>query len=383
MKKAKCVVIFLITIFFLCDTVIGASSARDIEITEIKILETEREVHITLKNLPRPIGFEVFLNGKEITENCKIRFGTDLLSISSILIAQLPKDYLNTSNTLFIHFYDEIDSKEFTETFVYLSSKQSKINWWLVLGVIVGLISFNLFGGALMSKKGKKTNPISKNPLIKQPTHKEMTIKTIIALIISIGLFIYTSFNPYFYYPQLVDHNWKYAYDFLDYFTMGGFLVAIIGLSHHLFLLALGKHRKKSIDTSSKSIGSINYYFQKIVGGTDTSDSQLNKEKNPSLVVISKTVLILTIVFALRILMLLLVSTLFDYSPQNFRRKVLSKPILTYATRARDKLIIEEYEEREDSEFAVSKAQIISMLENTNPSTKTLNLILEALERCQ
>ena len=71
------------------------------------------------------------------------------------------------------------------------------------------------------------------------------------------------------------------------------------------------------------------------------------------------------------------------FTTENFRRKVLSKPILLYSQRPQDKFIIDEYQEREDSEFIITKAQIISMLENTDPSTKTLNLILEALERCQ
>jgi hypothetical protein len=259
-------------------------------------------------NLPRPIGFSVFLNDIEITENCRIRFGTELLSIYSILIVKLPEDYLYTSNTLNIRFYDQINSKEFTESFEYLSSEPTKINWWLIFGVIA--------------------DHVTKNPLTKLPTHKEMIIKTVIALIISIVLFVYTSFHPYFYYPQLIDHNWGYFYDFLDFFSMGGFIVVIIGLSHHLFLLALGKHRKISSNSTVKTTGSVNYYFRKIVGGTDIINTELNKEKNPSLVVISKTSLILTMVFAMRILMLLLVNTLYEYSPQYFML-VLNSEILS------------------------------------------------------
>ena len=111
MKKAKFIVLFLITVVFLCCTVGSASSAKDIEITNIEILEQNREAHITVINLPRPIGFNVFLNDIEITENCRIRFGTELFSISSILIVELQKDYLNTTNILYIHFYDQINSK--------------------------------------------------------------------------------------------------------------------------------------------------------------------------------------------------------------------------------------------------------------------------------
>ncbi len=331
MKKTKFIVLVLITIVLLCSTVEGASSAKDIEITEIKILEQNEEVHITVTNLPRPIGFDVFLNGIDVTEGCRIRFGTELLSICSILIVRLPKEYLNTSNTLYIHFYDQIDSKEFIESFEYLFSEPTKINWWLILGFVIGLIVFNLLGGTLMIKKGKKVDHVTKNLLTKLPTHKEMTIKTVIALIISIVLFVYASFNPYFYYPQLVDHNWGYVYDFLDYFSMGGFLVVIIGLSHHLFLLALGRHRRMSSTSTASLIGTMNYYFRKIIGGTDTTNSELNKEKSPSLVVISKTILILTIVFTIRILMLLLVSTLYDYSPYNFMLVLSSENLSTHS----------------------------------------------------
>ncbi len=328
MKKTRFIVLFLITMVLLCSTVEGASSAKDIEITKIQIMEQNKEIHVTLMNLPRPIGFSVFLNDIEITENCRIRFGTELLSIYSILIVKLPEDYLYKLNILNIRFYDQINSKEFTESFEYLSSEPAKINWWLIFGVIAGLIVFNILGGTLMVKKGKTANHVTKNPLAKLPTHKEMIIKTVIALIISIVLFVYTSFHPYFYYPQLIDHNWGYFYDFLDFFSMGGFLVVIIGLSRHLFLLALGKHRKISRNSNVKTTGSVNYYFRKIIGGTDIINTELNKEKNPSLVVISKTILILTMVFAMRILMLLLVNTLYEYSPQYFML-VLNSEILS------------------------------------------------------
>ncbi len=328
MKKTRFIVLFLITMVLLCSTVEGASSAKDIEITKIQIMEQNKEIHVTLMNLPRPIGFSVFLNDIEITENCRIRFGTELLSIYSILIVKLPEDYLYRSNILNIRFYDQINSKEFTESFEYLSSEPAKINWWLIFGVIAGLIVFNILGGTLMVRKGKTADHVTKNPLTKLPTHKEMIIKTVIALIISIVLFVYTSFHPYFYYPQLIDHNWGYFYDFLDFFSMGGFLVVIIGLSHHLFLLALGKHRKISRNSNVKTTGAVNYYFRKIIGGTDIINTELNKEKNPSLVVISKTILILTMVFAMRILMLLLVNTLYEYSPQYFML-VLNSEILS------------------------------------------------------
>jgi hypothetical protein len=145
-----------------------------------------------------------------------------------------------------------------------------------------------------------------------------MTIKAIIALTTSVILFIYTTFHPYFFFPQLIDHNWGYFYDFLDYFSMGGFLVVIVGLSHQLFLLALGKQITVSNNSSINSIGSINYYFRRIIGGTDKINNDLNKEKNPFLVSLSKAILVLTMVFTMRILMLLFASTLYEYSPQNF-----------------------------------------------------------------
>lgn len=331
MKKTKFVVIYLITLVLLCSTVKAAESIEDIEIKDITILEKEKEAHIAIANLPRPVGFEVFLNGIDVTEGCRIRFGTELLAIDCLLIVQLPREYLNTTNILYIHFYDEIDSIEFTETFDFSTSELSKINWWLVLGVIVGLIAFNMLGGALMSRKGKKIDNVTMNPLTKLPTYKEMTIKTVIALIVSIGLFVYTAINPYYYYPQLIDHNWGFAYDFLDYFSMGGFLIAIIGLSHHLFLLALGSHRKTSSNPNKKSISSFNYYIRRIIGGTDEDGGTLNKERNSSFVVISKTALILTMVFALRILMLLLVSTLYEYSPQKFMLVLSSETVSAHS----------------------------------------------------
>ena len=326
-KKALLVIVLAI----LLTSRITEGSVNDIEITEIRVLETEKEVYVYLKNLPKPIGFHVWINGEEVTENCRVRFDSKLINSESILAIGLPKDILNTSNELFLNFYDETFSKNFTETFDFLPEKWFEINWPLTIGVIVGLFLLILTSSRKMIKKGKSIDGITPNPFTKTTTYNEMLIKTVMVLIISIGLFIYISYHPYFSYPQLISSSWGLFYDILHYFSLGCFYVAIAGLSFHIIRFALGFERKPSADSSIKQIGTFKFYFRKILGGTDELNERLNKEKHPSVVVISKTLLIITVFFTLRIILLLLLSTLFTYYPSNFMLVLNNEGIQTHS----------------------------------------------------
>ena len=71
------------------------------------------------------------------------------------------------------------------------------------------------------------------------------------------------------------------------------------------------------------------------------------------------------------------------YSIGDYRRRVIEgKQIYTWDESEKN-FILDEYQNRSDSGLEISKAQIISMLENTSPSTKTLISIQEALKQCQ
>ncbi len=310
---------------------IAEGSVNEIEIDEIRVLEREKEVFVYLRNLPRPLGFRVWINSEEVTENCRVRFDSKLLNTESILLIGLPQNVLNTSNELFITFYDETFSKNFTETFDFLPKKWFDMNWPLTIGVIVGLIVLFFVGSRKMIKKGKSADGITANPITKTTTYNEMMVKTVLVLIISIGLFIYVSYHPYFRYPQLISSSWGLFYDILHFFSLGCFYVAIAGFSYHVLRFAFGLERKPAPNSSIKQIGSFHYYFRKILGGTDQINEKLNKEKHPSIVVISKTLLIITVFFTLRIILLLLLNTLYTYYPSNFMLVLNNEGINTHS----------------------------------------------------
>ena len=312
----RALLVFVLAILFTSKIVEG--SINELEIKEIRVLERDKDVFVYLRNLPRPVGFHVWINGEEVTENCRIRFNSQLLNTESILIIGLPDNILNTSNELFINFYDETFSKNFTETFDFLPKKWFDMNWPLTIGVIVGLVVLFLIGSRKMIKKGKSLDGITANPIMKTTTYNEMLIKTVLVLVISVGLFVYVSFHPYFHYPQLISSSWGLFYDILHYFSLGCFYVAIAGFSYHILRFAFGLERRPSKDSSIKQIGTFQFYFRKILGGTDETNEKLNKEKHPSIVVISKTLLIITVFFTLRIILLLILSTLYTYYPSNF-----------------------------------------------------------------
>jgi hypothetical protein len=325
----RALLVLVLAILFACQATEG--SVNDLEIEKINVLEREKEVFVYLKNLPRPIGFHVWVNGEDVTENCRIRFDSKILNTESILTIGLPDNILNTSNTLLINFYDGTFSKNFTETFDFIPKKWFDMNWPLTIGVIVGLIVLFFIGSQKMIKKGKTIDGITPNPITKTTTYNEMLVKTVLVLIISVGLFIYVSYHPYFQYPQLISSSWGLFYDILHYFSLGCFYVAIAGLSYHVLRFASGLERKPSADSTIKQIGTFQYYFRKILGGTDTTNERLNKEKHPSIVVISKTLLIITVFFTLRIILLLLLSTLYTYYPSNFMLVLNNEGIYTHS----------------------------------------------------
>jgi len=71
------------------------------------------------------------------------------------------------------------------------------------------------------------------------------------------------------------------------------------------------------------------------------------------------------------------------YTREDYQRRVLEGKSIYLWDESEKNFILDEYQNRSDSGLEISKAQVISMLENTSPSTKTLISIQEALKQCQ
>ena len=322
-KSLLCVILFVILIL---NTKAAQGSVEDITIEEIKALDNSKEIQVTVKNLPRLIGFEIKVNGIELTENCRLRRGDDFL-VDTLLVIKIPNKCINSSNTLFLRFYDSSSSKNFTENFVFTPSYPVKINWSLTCGIFVGLAVFNMFGYNRMSRKTSRFEEVLSSSAITIRDDNSGFFRKILVLIISVIMFSIIYSQPYFYFPQLTSYTWGFLYDIFHYFSVGCFYIALIGFSHHCIQFIFGVQRKVSKDPNVEYTSSIYYYYRKVRGRIVPSKGVVNKEKFPSMWIIGRTALIITVFFTLRIILLLLLSTLYDQFPSNFMLVVNSEDL--------------------------------------------------------
>lgn len=313
----RCLLITLLFVIIFLNTKTAQGSVEDIIIENIEVLEDYKEVHVELKKLPKIIGFEVTINDFKITENCRIRRGLSVL-VDTLLVIKLLNQYINSSNKLFLLFYDESTSINFTEYFDFTRSNPFEINWALTIGVFVGLALFNIIGYNKMSREVTEIENRVGNRLAHSYNDDNMFVRKIIFLLISVFMFSFLYTNPYFYFPQLISYTWCLLYDIFHYFSIGCFYIALAGFSYHVIQFIFGVQRKLSKNPNVEYTSSIYYHYRKIRGKSNSIRGVLNKEKYPSLWVVGRTALIITIFFTLRIVLLLVLSTLYEFYPSNF-----------------------------------------------------------------
>lgn len=288
-----------------CSEVLGGS-VEEIEIKSVKVLESFNHVDFFISGILLPIGFQVFCDGTEVTEKCEIDSSRILFSNERILIVPLPK-VVGTYN-ITILFYDRESSIIFTE-FVDVLSVEAEIDWKLT-GIVFGSLIFFIVIGSILVPKSWMDHVESK--------HSEMKAKIFIALFISIALFIYTSLNPYFNYPQIINSTWCEVYRDVDYFSRAALYLAIVGCSYHSLRYALGKEKKRNSKPETQSLTKFQYFFRSVIGGKDSINDEIIKERRPSFAALVKINLIIMLFFTIRILMLMLFSTLYQHFPKNF-----------------------------------------------------------------
>ncbi len=306
MRKELFALLVVLTVVCNCSSLVLGGSVEEIEIISVKVLESFNHADFFISGIALPIGFQVWCNGNEVTEKCEIDSSRVLFSNERILIVPLPK-LVGTYN-ITILFYDRRSSVIFTE-FVDVLSIETEIDWMLT-GIVFGSLIFFIVIGSLFVPKSWMDHAESK--------HSEMKNKIFIALFISIALFAYTALNPYFNYPQIINFFWCEVYRDVDYFSRAALYLAIVGFSYHSLRYALGKEKKRNSKPKTQSLTKFQYFFRSVIGGKDSINDEIIKERRPSFAALAKISLIVMLFFTTRILMLMLFSTLYKYFPKNF-----------------------------------------------------------------